>query len=36
LLIKRALDKVETVFSPDLGTVFECDKQTREFVLTIT
>ena len=36
LLINKALDKVENIFSPDLGTIFECDKRTREYVLTLT
>jgi len=36
LLINKALDKVESVFSPDLGTIFECDKLTREYVKTLT
>jgi len=36
LLIKKALDKVESVLSPNLGTIFECDKRTREYVLTLT
>ena len=36
LLINKALDKVENIFSSDLGTIFECDKRTREYVLTLT
>lgn len=36
LLINKALDKVENIFSSDLETIFECDKKTREFVLTLT
>jgi len=32
LLINKALDKVENNLSPDLGTIFECDKVTREYV----
>ncbi|MDZ7625336.1 MAG: 1-deoxy-D-xylulose-5-phosphate reductoisomerase [Ignavibacteriaceae bacterium] len=36
LLINKALDKVESVFSPDLGTIFECDRVTREYVMTLT
>jgi 1-deoxy-D-xylulose-5-phosphate reductoisomerase len=36
LLINKALDKVESCFSPDLGTIFECDRQTREFVMSLT
>ncbi len=36
LLINKALDKVVSVFSPDLGTVFESDRVTREYVMTLT
>jgi 1-deoxy-D-xylulose-5-phosphate reductoisomerase len=36
LLINKALDKVEKVFSPDLGKIFECDKVTREYVSSLT
>ena len=36
LLINKALDKVENIFSSDLDTIFECDKKTREYVLTLT
>jgi 1-deoxy-D-xylulose-5-phosphate reductoisomerase len=36
LLINKALDKVESNFLPDLGTIFECDRKTREYVQTIT
>jgi 1-deoxy-D-xylulose-5-phosphate reductoisomerase len=36
LLINKALNKVEKNLSPDLGTIFECDKLTREYVLTLT
>ena len=36
LLINKALDKVENNFEADLGTIFECDKRTREYVLTLT
>jgi 1-deoxy-D-xylulose-5-phosphate reductoisomerase len=36
LLINKALDKVETNFLPDLGTIFECDRKTREYVHSIT
>ena len=32
LLINKALDKVKNSVSPDLGTIFECDRQTRELV----
>lgn len=35
LLINKALDKVEKCFSPDLGTIFECDRQTREYVSSL-
>lgn len=34
LLINKALDKVDTNFSNDLDSIFECDKKTREYVLT--
>jgi 1-deoxy-D-xylulose-5-phosphate reductoisomerase len=36
LLINKALDKVESVLSPDLGMIFECDRVTREYVMTLT
>jgi len=36
LLINKALDKVENNFKADLATIFECDKKTREYVLTLT
>ena len=36
LLINKALDRVENSFSPDLGTIFECDRLTREYVMTLT
>ena len=32
-LIKNALDKIENHSDPDIETIFECDKKTREFVL---
>jgi len=32
LLINKALDKVKNSVSPDLGTIFECDSQTRKLV----
>jgi 1-deoxy-D-xylulose-5-phosphate reductoisomerase len=35
LLIKKALDKVENILLPDLGTIFECDRVTREYVSKI-
>jgi 1-deoxy-D-xylulose-5-phosphate reductoisomerase len=31
-LINKALDKIEINKSPDLGTIFECDRMTRELV----
>ena len=36
LLINKALDKVESVLSTDLGTIFECDRVTREYVLKLS
>ena len=36
LLINKALDKVENTFSTDLGTIFECDRKTREYVNQIS
>ncbi len=36
LLINKALDKVERKLSPDLGTIIECDRVTREYVMTLT
>lgn len=36
LLINKALDKVESILSPDLGTIFECDRITREYVMKLT
>ena len=32
LLIKKALNSVENIFSQDLGTIFDCDRKTREYV----
>jgi hypothetical protein len=32
-LIKNALDKIENHSDPDIETIFECDKKTREFLL---
>jgi len=32
LLINKALDKVKNNVTPDLGTIFECDRQTRKLV----
>jgi 1-deoxy-D-xylulose-5-phosphate reductoisomerase len=34
-LIDRALDKIENHLDPDIETIFECDKKTREFFLNI-
>ena len=34
-LINTALDKIENHKSPNVDTIFECDKKTREFVLTL-
>jgi len=34
--INMALDKLENHKSPDVETIFECDKETREFVLTLS
>ena len=31
-LIHKALDKIENHSDPDIETIFECDKKTREFV----
>jgi 1-deoxy-D-xylulose-5-phosphate reductoisomerase len=36
LLIKKALDRVENRISFDLETIFECDRKTREYVMTLT
>ena len=36
MLINKALNKVENILSPDLGTIFECDKLTREYVMKLT
>jgi len=33
--INMALDKLENHKSPDVEIIFECDKETREFVLTL-
>jgi 1-deoxy-D-xylulose-5-phosphate reductoisomerase len=35
-LINKALDKIENHSDPDIETIFECDKQTREFVTEIS
>ena len=35
-LINRALEKIENHKSPDINTIYECDKKTREFVLALS
>lgn len=35
-LINRALEKIENHRSPSLNTIYECDKNTREFVLALS
>jgi 1-deoxy-D-xylulose-5-phosphate reductoisomerase len=34
-LIKNALDKIENHSDPDIETIFECDRATREFVSSL-
>ena len=34
-LINKALDKIENHSDPDIETIFECDKKTREFVSSL-
>ncbi|MCL5030132.1 MAG: 1-deoxy-D-xylulose-5-phosphate reductoisomerase [Bacteroidetes bacterium] len=34
-LITNALEKIENHKSPDVKTIFECDKETREYVLAL-
>ncbi len=34
-LITKALEKIENHKSPDVKTIFECDKETREYVLAL-
>ena len=34
-MISKALDKIENHRSPDIETIFECDKLTREFVRSL-
>jgi len=34
-LISKALDKIENHLAPDIETIFECDKLTREFVRSL-
>ena len=35
-LITKALEKIENHKEPDVETIFECDKQTREYVLALS
>ena len=35
VLIKKALNKIENHKSPDLNTIFECDRETRSFVTSL-
>ncbi len=35
-LIYKALEKIENHKAPDVYTIFECDKETREFVLKLS
>ncbi len=35
-LISQAMEKIENHRSPDLDVIFECDKNTREFVLALS
>jgi len=35
-LINKALDKIENHTDPDIETIYECDKETREFVNTLS
>jgi 1-deoxy-D-xylulose-5-phosphate reductoisomerase len=35
-LISKALDKIENHSDPDIETIFKCDKDTREFVSTLS
>ena len=34
-LIRKALDKIENHSDPDIETIFECDKNTREYVSSL-
>ena len=34
-LIEKALNKIENHKEPDLNTIFECDKETRDFVTSL-
>jgi 1-deoxy-D-xylulose-5-phosphate reductoisomerase len=35
LLIKKALNKIENHKAPDLNAIFECDRETRDFVTSL-
>lgn len=35
-IINESLNKIVNHFDPDLETIFECDKQTREFALSLS
>ena len=35
VLIEKALNKIENHKEPDLNTIFECDKETRDFVTSL-
>jgi len=35
VLIRKALEKIKNYHSPDLNTIFECDRETRELVLSL-
>jgi 1-deoxy-D-xylulose-5-phosphate reductoisomerase len=35
-LISKALDKIENHSDPDIETIFECDRKTREFVYSLS
>ncbi len=35
VLIKKALNRIENHKSPDLNTIFECDRETRDFVTSL-
>ena len=34
-LIKEALNEIQPLSNPDLETIFECDRQTREFAINV-
>ena len=35
VLIDKALNKIENHKAPDLEAIFECDKETRNFVMNL-